>query len=968
MKNLFSCPTAVFVLTIAWLFQSQTLLIAQIDQTESEYLPNEVLVMLETGVSGEKFFSALRTELNFELLSVPSPSAGIYHLGVASSEWEQSLTLLRAKRQVRAVQLNHLVSERETVPNDPNYGQQWHHDEGGDHDIDSDLAWDVTTGGTAANGARIVVAVLEGGGSNYTHTDLIDNHWTNDAEIPGNGVDDDNNGYVDDFNGWNSGNNSDNIAGGGHGTSVSGMIGATGNNGSGGSGVNWDVEIMQIDMGNGLSESNVIAAYEYPKVMRDIYNASAGLEGAFVVATNASWGIDQANPANYPIWCAYYDELGASGILNCGATTNSALNVDVVGDMPTACSSDYMVSVTATNDNDVRTFSGYGVTTIDLGAPGDQVYLPSGSSGYGNTSGTSFASPCVAGAIGLVYSVPCPDLAELSHSNPQAAADMVLGYIYQGVDLVPNLLTEVVTGGRLNVANSVNLALEACGPVECDLLSFSASPECVYDADNDAVETVVGLDVEFSNFLCEAQILCFRDTSDAEWTCGFAEDLGVQIQNDVAGVLNGLNANTTYQLYFVSDTLVSDTLLFTTPDCSAEVPGCTNASALNFDENATIDNGSCEFPCEDVVLTITTDCWPQEVGWAIVDDSGEEFAGVTAGTYDEDDDGAEYVWEGCVPHGCHVLTLTDTYGDGMFGSQWPGCDLDGNYILATAAGDVIVAMGDPDFGDGIDHAFCVPVVPGCVQETACNYNAEANADDGSCFSTGDACDDENEDTVLDAIGADCLCAGVPAVEGCTDEAACNFLSDSNVDDGSCFYVGTGIISGPQNPTAGTTATYSYDGLASNSYEWTVSNGTIIGESVGLGLLEIEVLWELEAGGQNASVQVEEMELSLECTETVTLNLDLLVNGLNELEAAGLRIYPNPASYNLRIEGLMGWSDRGMVQCLNAFGQVVMEQVFQATETLALPVGDLASGVYMFRLLDGSEKALQPIQTSVLIQR
>ena len=220
---------------------------------------------------------------------------------------------------------------------------------------------------------------------------------------------------------------------------------------------------MQIDMGNGLSESNVISAYEYPKVMRDIYNESNGTAGAFVVATNASWGIDQANPVNYPIWCAYYDELGESGILNCGATTNSALNVDAVGDMPTACSSDYMVSVTATNDNDVRTFSGYGVTTIDLGAPGDQVYLPSGSSGYGNTSGTSFASPCVAGAIGLVYSVPCPDLAELSYSNPQAAADMVLGYIYEGVDLVPNLITEVVTGGRLNVANSVNLAVQACG-------------------------------------------------------------------------------------------------------------------------------------------------------------------------------------------------------------------------------------------------------------------------------------------------------------------------------------------------------------------------------------------------------------------------------------------------------------------------------------------------------------------------
>lgn len=967
MKNLPS-RSGLMAMLVLTLCPTITALYAQIDAAETPHVPNELLVMLEPGVTGEKFFLALTDELNFEVVSVPSQSASIYHLSVDPTQWEQSMPLLRAKRHVRAVQLNHLVSERETVPNDPNYGQQWHHDENGDHDIDSDLAWDVTTGGLAANGARIVVAVLEGGGSNYNHADLIDNHWTNDAEIPGNGVDDDNNGYIDDFNGWNSGNNSDNVAAGGHGTSVSGMIGATGDNGIGGAGVNWNVDIMQIDMGNGLSESNVIAAYEYPKVMRDIYNESGGTEGALVVATNASWGIDQANPSNYPIWCAYYDELGASGILNCGATTNSALNVDVVGDMPTACSSDYMVSVTATNDNDVRTFSGYGVTTIDLGAPGDQVYLPSGSSGYGNTSGTSFASPCVAGAIGLVYSVPCPDLAELSYSSPQAAADMVLSYIYDGVDLVPNLITEVATGGRLNVANSVNLALEACGPVECDLLSFTANPECAYNADLDVVETLVALDVEFSSFLCEAEILCYRDTMDAEWTCGFAEDLGVQLQNGATAMFSGLEANTAYQLYFVSDTLASDTLLFTTPDCSAEVAGCTDATALNFEEEATIDDGSCEFPCEDVVWTITTDCWPEEIGWSIVDDSGVELFGVTAGTYDEEDEGAEYIWEGCVPHGCHVLTLTDSYGDGMFGSQWPGCDLDGNYILATVTGDVIVAMGDPDYGDGIDHAFCVPVVVGCVEESACNFNAEANADDGSCFSPGDACDDENAETVFDAIGADCLCAGVPAVEGCTDLEACNFTTESNVDDGSCFYVATGEITGPLNPTAGTTSNYSYNGVASNSYEWTVSNGTIIGESMGLGLLEIEVSWDLETGGQSASVQVEEMEFSLECTGTVTLDLDVLVNGIGELASAGMRLYPNPVSDNVQIEGLYGWSDRGQIQCINALGQVVKEQRFRSVERVALPVNELPNGVYLIRLIDASRNEKQPVQSSVLIQR
>ena len=943
-----------------------TVVNAQVDASETDFVPNEILVMLDEDVAQEKFFASLRSELAFEIISIPSPSAGIYHLSVESSNWAESLSLLRGKRHVRAVQLNHVVNERETVPNDPNYGQQWHHDENGDHDIDSDLAWDVTTGGVAANGARIVVAVLEGGGSNYNHVDLIDNHWTNTAEIPGNGVDDDNNGYVDDFNGWNTGNNSDNIAADGHGTSVSGMIGATGNNGIGGSGVNWDVDIMQIDMGGGLSEANVIAAYEYPKVMRDIYNASAGADGAFVVATNASWGIDQANPANYPVWCAYYDELGESGILNCGATTNSALNVDVVGDMPTACSSDYMVSVTATNDNDVRTFSGYGVTTIDLGAPGDQVYLPSGSSGYGNTSGTSFASPCVAGAIGLVYSVPCPELAELSFTNPQAAADMVLGYIYQGVDLVPNLLTEVATGGRLNVANSVNLALEACGPVECDLLSFEATPQCVYNAASDSVETLVALNAEFSNFLCAAQILCFRDTADADWTCGFAEDYGVEIQNGATALLDGLAANTTYELYFVSDTLVSDTLLFTTPDCTAEVPGCTDSGALNFDEGATIDDGSCAYPCEDLILTITTDCWPEEVGWSIVDEAGNEIAGATGGSFEED--GAEEVWEGCVPHGCHVLTLTDSYGDGMFGSQWPGCDLDGNYVLETVAGEVIIAMGDPDFGDGIDHAFCVPVVPGCTLETACNFDPESNADDGSCFSTGDACDDENEETVFDAIGEDCICAGVPAVEGCTDEEACNFTAESNVDDGSCFYVATGTISGPMNPTAGTTSVYSYNGDAANAYEWSVINGSIIGESVGLGLLEIQVAWDLSIGGESATVEVEEMEFSMDCSGTVTLELDVLVNGVGEMEAAGMRMYPNPAQDFVRIEGLAGWSRQGIVQCMNALGQVVMEQSFQSSETLVVSVTELPNGAYTLRLMDTSFSANDAIQTQLIIQK
>ena len=160
-----------------------------------------------------------------------------------------------------------------------------------------------------------------------------------------------------------------------------------------------------------------------------------------------------ANPANYPIWCGFYDTLGEAGILNCGATANQQYNIDTQGDMPTGCSSPYMVSVTATNNQDVRTFSGYGATTIDLAAPGDNVYLPSGSTGYNNTSGTSFASPCVAGAIALLYSAPCPDLMGQALVDPQGTADVILGHLYEGVDVVSNLVGETVTGGRLNTFN-----------------------------------------------------------------------------------------------------------------------------------------------------------------------------------------------------------------------------------------------------------------------------------------------------------------------------------------------------------------------------------------------------------------------------------------------------------------------------------------------------------------------------------
>ncbi len=367
---------------------------------------------------------------------------------------QRMLAAVKSHPEVVVAQNDHPVTFR-NVPNDPQYGDQWHHD-----NIDSELAWAISTGGVTATGDTIVVCIIEG--ANLMHPDLVDNRWLNHAEIPNNGIDDDGNGYVDDHRGWNPAGNDDAVYNGGHGTNVAGMIGATGDNGLGMAGANWDVKMMVVTVGN-LSQANVIASYTYPLVMRRRYNESNGAEGAFVVATNASWGIDGGDPDSYPLWCAMYDTLGTEGVLSCGATSNSAVDIDAVGDLPTACASDFMVSVTATNNNDVRTFSGYGATTIDVGAPGANVFTTSGTNGYTSTSGTSFASPLTAGVIALLYSAPCPSLMSIVNSDPMAGALYIREMLFDGVDIVGNLPGNTVTGGRINAGTSMQLIMASCG-------------------------------------------------------------------------------------------------------------------------------------------------------------------------------------------------------------------------------------------------------------------------------------------------------------------------------------------------------------------------------------------------------------------------------------------------------------------------------------------------------------------------
>jgi hypothetical protein len=367
---------------------------------------------------------------------------------------ERLLKEIKADPDVEMAQFNHFVQLRETIPNDPSFNLQWNmHNTGqtggtAGADIHGPEGWDLGTSGVTATGDTIIIAV-DDDGFDLDHTDL--NFWKNTHEIPNNGIDDDSNGYVDDYDGWNSWTNSGNITEADHGTHVTGIASARGNNGIGVSGVNWNVKVMPVE-GSATVESIVVAGYAYILEMRSLYNETGGEKGAFIVSTNSSFGVNNGMPADYPIWCAMYDSMGMQGILSAAATANANLNVDEVGDIPTACPSDFLISVTNTDNNDVKnSFAAYGLVSIDLGAPGTSVYSTRQANSYGYKTGTSMATPHVSGAVAYMFSVADADFMTAYHNDPAGMALVIKQYIMNGVDTLPSLQGKTVTGGRLNI-------------------------------------------------------------------------------------------------------------------------------------------------------------------------------------------------------------------------------------------------------------------------------------------------------------------------------------------------------------------------------------------------------------------------------------------------------------------------------------------------------------------------------------
>ncbi|HNR09293.1 MAG TPA: S8 family peptidase [Saprospiraceae bacterium] len=413
-------------------------------------------------------YTALRRSGTVRALA---PQARIYSLRFDFAKYHEGELLEKVRKHPKtlAAQFNHLITPRQNIPDDPSFSLQWQWLNNGVNgktkgiDTKAYLAWNKSTGGMTRQGREIVVAVIDDG-TELTHPDLMPNTWVNEDEIPSNQLDDDQNGYVDDYLGWNILSGNDSIGEGEHGVSVNGLIGAAGNNQTGVSGINWNVKMMNLkyDVRQGIKESEVISGYLYVLNQRKIYNASQGQKGSFVVATNASWGIDNGKPEDAPLWCGIYDSLGKVGILNVAATDNrTQVNIDSLGDLPCLCPSDFLLAVTAIGSDGKRT-GAYGVNNIDLAAPGDNVYTTRPMGMYGFDSGTSFAAPVIAGAIGYLYSNSCNQLESLALTDPSAATLQVREAILSSVEKLESLAGLVHSGGTLNLLRALDRIQIAC--------------------------------------------------------------------------------------------------------------------------------------------------------------------------------------------------------------------------------------------------------------------------------------------------------------------------------------------------------------------------------------------------------------------------------------------------------------------------------------------------------------------------
>ncbi len=400
-----------------------------------------------------------------------------------------------------------LVHSGTTFPNDPQFNTYlWGMDNSNDADINGPEAWNHYTGDP-----NFIVANIDTG-VDINHEDLVGNIWFNPGETGGgkesNGIDDDNNGYIDDWRGWDFRNNDNNPADGhGHGTHTAGTTCAKGNNNTGVTGVVWNCKTMALkflsDGGSGSSLDAVEAIQ---------YAASFGVK-----VSNNSWGGGGYSES-------LYNAIANSGSVFVAAAGNSNSNTDSSPLYPSSYNLDNIIAVASITSSGAKSsFSSYGPTTVDLGAPGSSIRstLPTNldSDGYASWSGTSMATPHVAGGVALVWGQN-PGL------NPIQAKNCILDNVKPWSSMANITLTEGILDAHSAVVNCSGTP-DVCGDgtcgstedcntcaADCGACPFCGDGTCDSNENCDTCETDCGICDPCGNGVCEVGEDCNSCPSD----------------------------------------------------------------------------------------------------------------------------------------------------------------------------------------------------------------------------------------------------------------------------------------------------------------------------------------------------------------------------------------------------------------------------------------------------------------------
>jgi len=458
--------------------------IPSISNLNSKYRINSVKKLLEnTNAYGKKY--------GLDRLYVLKSSYGF--------DVNNAVTAYSKDSNVEYVEPNYLINIS-LIPNDPSFSNQWGLHNTGQNggtpgsDIHAPEAWDVSKGSNS-----VIVAVIDTGIS-YNHPDLAANMWTNPGEIPGNGQDDDGNGYPDDFYGWNfiTGKNNS-MDDNGHGTHCAGIIGAVGNNSIGVTGVNWNVKLMALKFldstGKG-STTNAINAINYAILMSaHVLSASWGSTGYSQFLKDA---IQASNNANQ-IFVAAAGNGGSDGIGD---------NNDVTPFYPASYDLPNIIAVAATDNKDnLASFSNYGKTSVDLGAPGVYILSTYLNGQYAYADGTSMAAPFVSGVAALIKSFK-PEMSNLEIKNGTLAS----------VDQISSLQSKTVTNGRLNASKALE-SMRCLGNIELTLSPSTVDAYTTVIASTSGLSNCNGKYVSILKYL--ATPTCGCTVSDPGCSCTF---------------------------------------------------------------------------------------------------------------------------------------------------------------------------------------------------------------------------------------------------------------------------------------------------------------------------------------------------------------------------------------------------------------------------------------------------------------